>query len=79
MWSVFHWNVSLTFLHVPSQRDWSDHIYVKGCITALEDWLPGNLYTVAIVFIVISLLQVQTSSWCVCPGVCPGVSVCWCC
>lgn len=40
------------------QRDWSNHIYTKGCIAALEDWLPGNLYTVAIVFIVISLLQV---------------------
>ncbi|XP_070834490.1 tetraspanin-14 [Chaetodon trifascialis] len=39
------------------KRDWSDHIYTKGCIVALEDWLPGNLYTVAIVFIVISLLQ----------------------
>uniref|UniRef100_A0A8C2ZLH5 Tetraspanin n=1 Tax=Cyclopterus lumpus TaxID=8103 RepID=A0A8C2ZLH5_CYCLU len=35
----------------------TDHIYTKGCIAALEDWLPGNLYTVAIVFIVISLLQ----------------------
>uniref|UniRef100_A0A4W6E808 Tetraspanin n=1 Tax=Lates calcarifer TaxID=8187 RepID=A0A4W6E808_LATCA len=40
-------------------REWTDHIYVKGCIAALEDWLPGNLYTVAIVFIVISVLQVQ--------------------
>ncbi|KAG7280330.1 hypothetical protein CRUP_026871 [Coryphaenoides rupestris] len=38
------------------KTDWSD-IYTKGCIPALEDWLPGNLYTVAIVFIVISLLQ----------------------
>ncbi|CAL8258851.1 unnamed protein product [Lota lota] len=38
------------------KTDWGD-IYTKGCITALEDWLPGNLYTVAIVFIVISLLQ----------------------
>lgn len=27
-------------------------------MVALEDWLPGNLYTVAVVFIVISLLQV---------------------
>ncbi|KAG7218516.1 hypothetical protein INR49_020338 [Caranx melampygus] len=36
---------------------WSDSIYTKGCIAALEDWLPGNLYTVAIIFIVISLLQ----------------------
>ncbi|XP_077960527.1 tetraspanin-14 isoform X1 [Gasterosteus aculeatus] len=37
--------------------EWTQHIYTKGCIAALEDWLPGNLYTVAIVFIVISLLQ----------------------
>ncbi|XP_030604073.1 tetraspanin-14 [Archocentrus centrarchus] len=36
---------------------WSNHIYTKGCIAALEDWLPRNLYTVAIVFVVISLLQ----------------------
>ncbi|XP_051945697.1 tetraspanin-14-like isoform X3 [Xyrauchen texanus] len=36
---------------------WSSTIYVKGCITALEDWLPRNLYIVAGVFIVISLLQ----------------------
>lgn len=47
------------------QGEWSDHIYTKGCMAALEDWLPGNLYTVAIVFIVISLLQV-----CVCMHVC---------
>ncbi|MEQ2160239.1 hypothetical protein GOODEAATRI_031614, partial [Goodea atripinnis] len=33
------------------QNDWSNHIFVKGCIKALEDWLPGNLYTVAIVFV----------------------------
>ncbi|MED6287432.1 Tetraspanin-14 [Characodon lateralis] len=39
------------------EKDWSNHIFVKGCIKALEDWLPGNLYTVAIVFVVISLLQ----------------------
>uniref|UniRef100_A0A3Q3N850 Tetraspanin n=1 Tax=Labrus bergylta TaxID=56723 RepID=A0A3Q3N850_9LABR len=39
------------------KRDWTEHIFTKGCIPALEDWLPGNLYTVAIVFIVISLLQ----------------------
>uniref|UniRef100_A0A1A7XTY3 Tetraspanin n=1 Tax=Iconisemion striatum TaxID=60296 RepID=A0A1A7XTY3_9TELE len=36
---------------------WNSIIYVKGCIAALEDWLPRNLNTVAIVFIVISLLQ----------------------
>uniref|UniRef100_A0AAQ4QEJ4 Tetraspanin n=2 Tax=Gasterosteus aculeatus aculeatus TaxID=481459 RepID=A0AAQ4QEJ4_GASAC len=41
----------------PTVSEWTEHIYTKGCIAALEDWLPGNLYTVAIVFIVISLLQ----------------------
>uniref|UniRef100_A0A8C5CLH8 Tetraspanin n=1 Tax=Gadus morhua TaxID=8049 RepID=A0A8C5CLH8_GADMO len=43
-------------VRLKSQDDWMD-IYTKGCIPALEDWLPGNMYTVAIVFIVISLLQ----------------------
>lgn len=55
------WRFS-NILNVPVQRNWSDHIYSKGCITALEDWLPGNLYTVAIIFIVISLLQVLTDT-----------------
>lgn len=36
---------------------WDSHIYMKGCMAALEDWLTGNLYTVAIVFVIISLLQ----------------------
>ncbi|XP_058506826.1 tetraspanin-14 [Solea solea] len=39
------------------KSEWNNFIYMKGCIAALEDWLPRNLYTVAIVFIVISLLQ----------------------
>uniref|UniRef100_H3D791 Tetraspanin n=1 Tax=Tetraodon nigroviridis TaxID=99883 RepID=H3D791_TETNG len=39
------------------KAEWANHIYTKGCIAALEDWLPRNLYTVAIVFVVISLLQ----------------------
>ncbi|XP_061822832.1 tetraspanin-14 [Nerophis lumbriciformis] len=39
------------------ESTWAEHIYVKGCMAALEDWLPGNLYTVASVFVVISLLQ----------------------
>uniref|UniRef100_A0A3P9L2A5 Tetraspanin n=1 Tax=Oryzias latipes TaxID=8090 RepID=A0A3P9L2A5_ORYLA len=39
------------------EDDWANYIHTKGCITALEDWLPRNLYTVAIVFVVISLLQ----------------------
>ncbi|XP_054655439.1 tetraspanin-14 isoform X2 [Dunckerocampus dactyliophorus] len=37
--------------------EWEEVIYTKGCIEALEDWLPGNLYTVAGVFLIISLLQ----------------------
>lgn len=45
------------------QGQWSNHIYTKGCIAALEDWLPRNLYTVAIVFVVISLLQVHKHLW----------------
>ncbi|KAK3573965.1 hypothetical protein QTP86_033555 [Hemibagrus guttatus] len=36
---------------------WSSVIYVKGCVAALEEWLPRNIYIVAGVFIVISLLQ----------------------
>ncbi|XP_051936632.1 tetraspanin-14 isoform X2 [Hippocampus zosterae] len=40
-----------------AKAEWPDHIYVKGCIAALEDWLPANLYTLAVVFVVISLLQ----------------------
>ncbi|KAM9809442.1 tetraspanin-14 isoform X2 [Syngnathus typhle] len=39
------------------KAEWPDHIYMKGCIAALEDWLPENLYTLATVFVVISLLQ----------------------
>lgn len=40
-----------------TESDRTNLIFTKGCITALEDWIPRNLYTVAIVFIVISLLQ----------------------
>ncbi|XP_076830143.1 tetraspanin-14 isoform X1 [Brachyhypopomus gauderio] len=36
---------------------WSSTIYTKGCVTALEEWFPRNIYIVAGVFIVISLLQ----------------------
>ncbi|KAM9477877.1 tetraspanin-14 [Clarias gariepinus] len=36
---------------------WDGVIYAKGCVTALEEWLPRNIYIVAGVFIVISLLQ----------------------
>ncbi|KAK2896641.1 hypothetical protein Q8A67_011129 [Cirrhinus molitorella] len=38
-------------------QQWGSTIYVKGCMMALEEWLPRNLYIVAGVFIVISLLQ----------------------
>ncbi|XP_041124641.1 tetraspanin-14-like isoform X2 [Polyodon spathula] len=39
------------------EREWNNVIHVKGCIPALEAWLPRNLYIVAGVFIIISLLQ----------------------
>ncbi|RXM35781.1 Tetraspanin-14 [Acipenser ruthenus] len=39
------------------EREWNTVIHVKGCIPALEGWLPRNLYIVAGVFIIISLLQ----------------------
>ncbi|XP_062850928.1 tetraspanin-14 [Trichomycterus rosablanca] len=32
-------------------------IFKRGCVNALEEWLPRNIYIVAGVFIVISLLQ----------------------
>ncbi|XP_060781031.1 tetraspanin-14 isoform X2 [Neoarius graeffei] len=38
-------------------KKWETVIYVKGCVAALEEWLPRNIYIVAGVFIVISLLQ----------------------
>ncbi|XP_018593670.2 tetraspanin-14 isoform X1 [Scleropages formosus] len=40
-----------------TKGDWSNFIYTKGCISALEEWLPRNIYIVAGVFIVVSLLQ----------------------
>ncbi|KAG5855132.1 tetraspanin-14-like isoform X1 [Anguilla anguilla] len=40
-----------------TKGDWSTSIYTKGCISALEEWLPRNIYIVAGVFIGISLLQ----------------------
>ncbi|KAM9365049.1 tetraspanin-14 isoform 2-T2 [Pholidichthys leucotaenia] len=48
--------VTMVTVFLPLQREWNN-IYRKGCIAALEDWLPGNLITVAIVFVVISVLQ----------------------
>lgn len=53
-----HWWFSERFLSCSVQSEWGNQIYTKGCIAALEDWLPGNLYTLAIIFIVVSLLQV---------------------
>ncbi|KAM6091420.1 tetraspanin-14 isoform 2-T2 [Theristicus caerulescens] len=41
-----------------SKSQWDDQIFVKGCILALEAWLPRNIYVVAGVFIAISLLQI---------------------
>ncbi|KAG8135216.1 hypothetical protein E2320_008263 [Naja naja] len=41
-----------------SSSNWEERIYTKGCITALEAWLPRNIYIVAGVFIAISLLQI---------------------
>ncbi|KAM9011590.1 tetraspanin-14 isoform 1-T1 [Ara ararauna] len=41
-----------------SKSQWDDQIFVKGCILALEAWLPRNIYIVAGVFIAISLLQI---------------------
>uniref|UniRef100_A0A673VDW5 Tetraspanin 14 n=1 Tax=Suricata suricatta TaxID=37032 RepID=A0A673VDW5_SURSU len=38
---------------------WDESIFTKGCIQALEGWLPRNIYIVAGVFIAISLLQVR--------------------
>lgn len=37
---------------------WDEFIFTKGCIPALEGWLPRNIYIVAGVFLAISLLQV---------------------
>ena len=44
------------FLQLKSK--WDESIFTKGCIQALEGWLPRNIYIVAGVFIAISLLQV---------------------
>lgn len=46
-------------LHIQSKSQWDDQIFVKGCIVALEAWLPKNIYMVAGIFIAISLLQVS--------------------
>ncbi|XP_044276268.1 tetraspanin-14 [Varanus komodoensis] len=43
-------NMSQSLLH--------ERIFTKGCIPALEAWLPRNIYIVAGVFVAISLLQI---------------------
>uniref|UniRef100_A0A4X2LAJ7 Tetraspanin n=1 Tax=Vombatus ursinus TaxID=29139 RepID=A0A4X2LAJ7_VOMUR len=45
-----------------TKNKWDESIFTKGCIPALEAWLPRNIYIVAGVFIAVSLLQVST--WC---------------
>ncbi|XP_077206939.1 tetraspanin-14 [Paroedura picta] len=37
---------------------WDERIFTRGCIPALEAWLPRNIYIVAGVFVAISLLQI---------------------
>ncbi|KAJ6661660.1 hypothetical protein lerEdw1_013899 [Lerista edwardsae] len=37
---------------------WDERIYTRGCIPALEAWLPRNIYIVAGVFVAIALLQI---------------------
>ncbi|KAL7979063.1 hypothetical protein Chor_015087 [Crotalus horridus] len=41
-----------------SLSHWEERIFTKGCIAALETWLPRNIYIVAGVFVAISLLQI---------------------
>lgn len=53
---IMQWTPSVLSCSV--QLEWTSYIYMKGCIAALEDLLPGNLYTLAIIFVVISVLQV---------------------
>ncbi|XP_032087859.1 tetraspanin-14 isoform X2 [Thamnophis elegans] len=37
---------------------WEERIFTRGCIAALEAWLPRNIYIVAGAFVAISLLQI---------------------
>ncbi|XP_078007010.1 tetraspanin-14 isoform X2 [Phascolarctos cinereus] len=41
-----------------TKNKWDESIFTKGCIPALEAWLPRNIYIVAGVFIAVSLLQI---------------------
>uniref|UniRef100_A0A5F8ATJ1 Tetraspanin 14 n=1 Tax=Macaca mulatta TaxID=9544 RepID=A0A5F8ATJ1_MACMU len=44
-------------VRIQLKSKWDESIFTKGCIQALESWLPRNIYIVAGVFIAISLLQ----------------------
>ncbi|CAL9688255.1 unnamed protein product [Knipowitschia caucasica] len=39
------------------QSVWSEQIHTRGCISALEQWIPGNMYSVAAVCVGVSVLQ----------------------
>ncbi|EDL24910.1 tetraspanin 14, isoform CRA_b [Mus musculus] len=45
-------------VRIQLKSKWDEFIFTKGCIQALEGWLPRNIYIVAGVFIAISLLQI---------------------
>ncbi|XP_069914051.1 tetraspanin-14 isoform X1 [Oryctolagus cuniculus] len=45
-------------VRIQLKSKWDESIFTKGCIQALEGWLPRNIYIVAGVFIAISLLQI---------------------
>ena len=51
-------------LSLQLKSKWDESIFTKGCIQALESWLPRNIYIVAGVFIAISLLQVCSHRLC---------------
>ncbi|XP_030796155.1 tetraspanin-14 isoform X3 [Rhinopithecus roxellana] len=45
-------------VRIQLKSKWDESIFTKGCIQALESWLPRNIYIVAGIFIAISLLQI---------------------
>ncbi|TFK09493.1 Tetraspanin-14 [Platysternon megacephalum] len=45
-------------IRAQKKNQWDNLIFTKGCIPALEAWLPRNIYIVAGAFIAISLLQI---------------------
>lgn len=62
VWGYGGWCLRLRLLlwfSAQAKSKWDEHIFTKGCIQALEGWLPRNIYIVAGVFIAISLLQVR--------------------